>query len=130
MGLRSFLNDLYVKRYHRALQRPDVRGVLNACSAMPGTRYWRSEDRLWLDDRRATSKGAKIALKFGWVERQNSHPWRKDWFLRLTPTGRHAYETIIGADEAEFNLAMKARLNFGETQHTRKDIAAQEVANA
>ena len=128
MGFRSFFNDLYVKRYHRALRRPDVRGVLNACSAMPGTRYWRSEDRLWLDDIRANANGVRIAAKFGWVERNPVSVLRRtDWFVRLTPSGRNAYEDILKADEAENERAMRARRSFAEAPHT--DVA-EDLANA
>lgn len=125
---RSFLNGWYERRYQKALLRPDVRGVLNACSALPGTRFWRGEDRLWLDDIRANANGVRIAAKFGWVERNPVPVLRRtDWFVRLTPSGRNAYEDILKADEAENERAMRARRSFAEAPHT--DVA-EDLANA
>lgn len=93
---RSLLNGWYARRYTAALARPDVRGVLNACSALPATSYWRGAERLWLDDIRANANGVRIAAKFGWIERSPVQVLRRtDWYVRLTPSGRNAYEDML-----------------------------------
>lgn len=125
--VRSFLNGWYARRYTKALARPDVRGVLNACSAMP-MGYWRGQERLWLDDIRANSTGVRIAAKYGWIARKPVPVLRRtDWFVQMTPSGLAAYEAIIQADEVEHAKAMRARQNFSDSP---RDAKAEEVAHA
>ena len=126
---RSLLNGWYARRYTAALARPDVRGVLNACSALPATSYWRGAERLWLDDIRANANGVRIAAKFGWIERSPVQVLRRtDWYVRLTPSGRNAYEDMLKVDEVEHEKAMRARQSFADAPPTdlAKDLAHAE----
>lgn len=83
--------------YARAIADPAVQGVLASCAfsdEFAGKPYWRSVDRLWLDDKRLNErnvfKAAKRAAKYGLVEVSYAFGhWRKnDPFVRLTEAGR------------------------------------------
>jgi hypothetical protein len=76
------------------LRLASVRGVLMSCLLVPPG-WWRSEDRLWLDDGAASSLGARIARAAGLVERKNLLPWRSDPFVRLTNRGRILAERLV-----------------------------------
>jgi len=83
----------------RALKNPAVQGVLASCAfsdGFAGKPYWRSVDRLWLDDKRLNErnvfKATRRAARYGLVEVSHAFGhWRKnDPFVRLTDAGRAA----------------------------------------